>query len=55
MTTDAYQGPNMANHAFHTLKVKKVYILDDSGAFGVGIADSFERRAKELKDRGPRP
>ena len=49
VTTDAYQGPNMANHAFHNLKVKKVYILDDSGAFGVGIADSFERRAKELK------
>jgi branched-chain amino acid transport system substrate-binding protein len=49
VTTDAYQGPNMANHAFHTLKVKKVYILDDSGAFGVGIADSFEKRAKELK------
>jgi branched-chain amino acid transport system substrate-binding protein len=48
VTTDAYQGPNMANHAFHNLKVKKVYILDDSGAFGVGIADSFERRAKEL-------
>ena len=45
MTTDAYQGPNMANHAFHNLKVKKVYILDDSGAFGVGIADSFEQRA----------
>src|SRR6185295_5483254 len=49
VTTDAYQGPNMANHAFPNLKVKKVYILDDSGAFGVGIADSFERRAKELK------
>jgi len=48
VTTDAYQGPNMANHAFHSLKVKKVYVLDDSGAFGVGIADSFERRAKEL-------
>jgi len=49
VTTDAYQGPNMANYAFHKLKVKKVYVLDDSGAFGVGIADSFTRRAKELK------
>jgi branched-chain amino acid transport system substrate-binding protein len=48
VTTDAYQGPNMANHAFHKLKVKKVYVLDDSGAFGVGIADSFSKRAKEL-------
>jgi len=48
VTTDAYQGPNMANHAFHTLKVKKVYVLDDGGAFGVGIADSFSARAKAL-------
>jgi branched-chain amino acid transport system substrate-binding protein len=48
VTTDAYQGPNMANHAFHVLKAKKVYIVDDGGAFGVGIADSFERRAKAL-------
>jgi branched-chain amino acid transport system substrate-binding protein len=48
VTTDAYQGPNMANHAFHKLGVKKVYVVDDGGAFGVGIADSFSRRAKEL-------
>src|SRR5215510_4833864 len=47
-TTDAFQGPNMANHAFHNLKVKKVYVLDDSGAFGVCIADSFQKRAQEL-------
>jgi branched-chain amino acid transport system substrate-binding protein len=48
VTTDAYQGPNMANYLFHQVKVKSVYVLDDGGAFGVGIADSFERRAKEL-------
>jgi branched-chain amino acid transport system substrate-binding protein len=48
VTTDAYQGPNMANHAFHKLGVKKVYVLDDGGAFGVGIADSFSARAKAL-------
>jgi branched-chain amino acid transport system substrate-binding protein len=48
VTTDAYQGPNMANYLFNQLKVKSVYVLDDSGAFGVGIADSFEKRAKEL-------
>ena len=41
VTTDAYQGPNMANYLFHQLKMKTVYILDDGGAFGVGIADSF--------------
>src|SRR5262249_28769515 len=48
VTTDAFQGPNMANHAFHNLKAKKVYVLDDGGAFGVGIADSFQKRATEL-------
>jgi branched-chain amino acid transport system substrate-binding protein len=48
VTTDAYQGPNMANYLFHQVKMKSVYVLDDGGAFGVGIADSFERRAKEL-------
>lgn len=48
VTTDAYQGPNMANYLFHTQKVKSVYILDDGGAFGVGIADSFQKRAGEL-------
>jgi branched-chain amino acid transport system substrate-binding protein len=48
VTTDAFQGPNMANYAYHKLNVRKVFVLDDSGAFGVGIADSFTRRAKEL-------
>jgi branched-chain amino acid transport system substrate-binding protein len=48
VTTDAYQGPNMANYLFHQQKMKSVYILDDGGAFGVGIADSFQRRAQEL-------
>ncbi len=48
VTTDAYQGPNMANYAFHVLKVKSVYVLDDAGAFGVGIANSFQERAKQL-------
>jgi ABC-type branched-subunit amino acid transport system substrate-binding protein len=38
----------MANYLFHQVKAKSVYVLDDGGAFGVGIADSFERRAKEL-------
>ena len=48
VTTDAYQGPNMANYLFHQQKMKSVYVLDDGGAFGVGIADSFQRRAQEL-------
>jgi branched-chain amino acid transport system substrate-binding protein len=48
VTTDAYQGPNMANYFAQTLKVKKVYILDDSGAYGVGMADAFEAQAKKI-------
>jgi branched-chain amino acid transport system substrate-binding protein len=48
VTTDAYQGPNMANYLFHAQKMKTVYVLDDGGAFGVGIADSFQKRAQEL-------
>jgi branched-chain amino acid transport system substrate-binding protein len=46
VTTDAFQGPNMANFFAQVLKVKSVYVLDDSGAFGVGVADSFEAQAK---------
>jgi branched-chain amino acid transport system substrate-binding protein len=47
VTTDAYQGPNMANYMAEKLKVKSIYVLDDSGAYGVGIADAFQKRAKE--------
>jgi len=46
VTTDAYQGPNMANLLAETLKLKTVYVLDDSGAFGVGVADSFQKQAE---------
>ena len=47
VTTDAYQGPNMANYFAETLKVKSLYVLDDSGAYGVGIADAFQRQAEK--------
>ena len=47
VTTDAFQGPNMANYFAEKLKVKSIYVLDDSGAYGVGIADSFQKRAEE--------
>jgi len=47
VTTDAFQGPNMANYFFETLKVKSVYVLDDSGAYGVGIADAFQKQAEK--------
>jgi branched-chain amino acid transport system substrate-binding protein len=47
VTTDAFQGPNMANYFADKLKVKSVYVLDDSGAYGVGIADSFQAQAEK--------
>jgi branched-chain amino acid transport system substrate-binding protein len=46
-TTDAYQGPHLANYFADTLKVKSVYVLDDGGAFGIGIADSFQAQAEK--------
>ncbi|HEX5327304.1 MAG TPA: branched-chain amino acid ABC transporter substrate-binding protein [Acetobacteraceae bacterium] len=46
VTTDAYQGPNMANFLAEKLGVKTVYLLDDSGAYGVGMVDAFEQQAK---------
>src|SRR5215467_6925550 len=48
VTTDAFQGPNMASYFGQNLKVKSIYILDDSGAYGVGIADSFQRQAEKI-------
>jgi branched-chain amino acid transport system substrate-binding protein len=47
VTTDAYQGPDMANYFAQKLNVKKVFVLDDTGAYGVGIADSFEAQARK--------
>jgi len=47
VTTDAFQGPNMANYMADTLKVKSIYVLDDSGAYGVGLADAFQVQAEK--------
>ncbi|MDE2581706.1 MAG: branched-chain amino acid ABC transporter substrate-binding protein [Rhodospirillales bacterium] len=48
VTTDAYQGPEMTMFFAKKLNVKTVYILDDSGAYGVGLADAFEAQAKKI-------
>ncbi len=47
VATDAFQGPNMANYMADTLKVKTIFVLDDSGAYGVGIADAFQAQAEK--------
>jgi branched-chain amino acid transport system substrate-binding protein len=45
VTTDAFQGPYMANYAAEVLGIRSVYIVDDTGAYGEGIANSFEAQA----------
>jgi len=37
----------MANYYAEVLKVPSVCVLDDSGAYGVGIADSFKAQARK--------
>ena len=44
VTTDAYQGPNMADFMAEKLGIKKIFILDDQGAYGIGMADAFQKR-----------
>jgi len=44
-TTDDLQGPGGANYMATTLKVTKVYVVDDSQAYGKGLADAFAASA----------
>ena len=48
VATDDYQGPNMANYMADTLKAKSIFVLDDSGAYGVGLADAFQAQAEKI-------
>jgi branched-chain amino acid transport system substrate-binding protein len=45
VTTDAYQGPNFANFLAEERHIQKVVVLDDGGAYGVGMADAFAAQA----------
>lgn len=47
VTTDAYQGPGLADYFAEVLKKKSVTVLDDTGAYGVGMANAFAARAAE--------
>ncbi|TMI83348.1 MAG: branched-chain amino acid ABC transporter substrate-binding protein [Bacillati bacterium ANGP1] len=47
VSTDAYQAPEAANFFAEKLHVTSAYIVDDGGAFGVGVANAFEKRAAE--------
>src|SRR6202046_2297596 len=48
VATDAQQGPALANYAAKGMKVKSVAIVDDSTAYGQGLANEFEKTAKAL-------
>jgi branched-chain amino acid transport system substrate-binding protein len=45
---DGQQGPTLARFAAKTLQAKSVAIIDDSTAYGQGLADNFEATAKSL-------
>jgi branched-chain amino acid transport system substrate-binding protein len=45
---DDQQGPTIARFAAQNLKAKKVAVIDDSTAYGHGLADAFEKTAKSL-------
>ncbi len=46
--TDFVQGPLSAVFAKDTLKISRVYILDDKELYGAGIAGLFEKKCKEI-------
>lgn len=43
---DGQQGPTLARYAIETLKAKSIAVIDDSTAYGQGLADNFEATAK---------
>lgn len=45
---DGQQGPTLARFAAKTLGAKSVAVIDDSTAYGQGLADNFEATAKSL-------
>ncbi len=54
VATDAYQGPNMANYFADTLKVKSVFVLDDTGAYRRGACQRVPGAGGEEGHQGAR-
>lgn len=44
---DDFQGPAGADFAVTELKAKKIFVINDKTAYGVGLADAFRDAAKE--------
>src|SRR5713101_6684094 len=47
-TTDDHQGPAGADYLYKTLNLRKVYVIDDTETYGVGIANQFIQEWKSL-------
>lgn len=45
---DGQQGPTLGRFAVGTLKAKNIAIIDDSTAYGQGLADNFESTVKTM-------
>ncbi|WP_322063255.1 branched-chain amino acid ABC transporter substrate-binding protein [Paraburkholderia sp. J63] len=48
VATDAQQGPALASYAVKNLGIRTVAVIDDSTAYGQGLATEFETAAKAL-------
>lgn len=42
-TTDDHQGPAGADYAYKTLHLSRVYVIDDTETYGVGIGNQFTK------------
>ncbi|MDP5240664.1 branched-chain amino acid ABC transporter substrate-binding protein [Uliginosibacterium sp. 31-16] len=49
MTSDTQQGSVMGRYVVEKLAARKIAIIDDRTAYGQGLADEFEKAAKEVK------
>lgn len=47
-TTDNHQGAAISDYMYQKLNLKKVYVIDDTTTYGVGIADVFQKEWKTL-------
>ncbi|MFF4363414.1 branched-chain amino acid ABC transporter substrate-binding protein [Streptomyces sp. NPDC001604] len=47
-TTDAIQGPFAAQYVYNTSKKTKVFVIDNKGTYGVGLAATFTDEFKKL-------
>lgn len=46
VATDALQGPALAHYALSALHAKRIAVVDDSTAYGQGLADEFVKAAQ---------